>query len=404
MSRKFLLRLAPLIVSALLSSICAAASAEHVHEPTGPAKPARPARAELATSVVFAPDGALVAVFKEGGHVVLQRSIDMGRTWAPKIVVNAEPEAISADGENRPKVAFSQRGAVLVSWTRPLAKPFTGEIRYARAGDGEHFTVPVTVHRDRAEITHRFDVLGVSGSGQVFVAWIDKRDSEAARSVRDNYRGAAIYAAVSNDDGVSFEVERKVADHSCECCRIGAAIDRDGRPLLMWRHVFSPNERDHALTALRPDGSADPLLRVTQDRWKVDACPHHGPSLAIGRDGVRHAVWFNHVEGEGSVFYGRLPRADSEAIDGQRRIGGPLAAHADVAVAGSRIGVSWREFDGRVMRLRAEVSDDGGRRFRTLDLASAEGAVDQPRVLARGDALFVFWRTEREGMRIFPLQ
>ena len=61
-------------------------------------------------------------------------------------------------------------------------------------------------------------------------------------------------------------------------------------PLFMWRHVFEPNERDHALTRLKPDGQVESVQRATFDRWKVDGCPHHGPSLVVDEQGVRHAV------------------------------------------------------------------------------------------------------------------
>ncbi|HRE16983.1 MAG TPA: exo-alpha-sialidase, partial [Rhodocyclaceae bacterium] len=105
---------------------------------------------------------------------------------------------------------------------------------------------------------------------------IDKRDLEAAKTGKMPYRGAAIYTAVSTDHGRSFQPEQKVADYSCECCRIAIAEDDDGSPLLLWRHVYAPNERDHAVAKLRADGSAASVQRATHDRWKIDACPHHG--------------------------------------------------------------------------------------------------------------------------------
>lgn len=363
---------------------------------------ARPPRPELGTSAAFGPDGALYAVSKEGQHVLLHRSNDAGASWQAPVVVNREPEAISAEGENRPKLAFAPDGGALVSWTRPLAKPYTGEIRFARADDGRNFGPPVTVHRDRQEITHRFETLTVTGRGEVLLVWIDKRDLVAAQAAERDYRGAAVYAAVSDDGGRTFRPEVKVADHSCECCRIAVADDVDGRPLLMWRHVFEPNERDHALAKLGPDGRpiAGPM-RVTFDRWRIDACPHHGPSLAVAPDGTRHAVWFNERDGEGRVFYGRLAGG---RVEGQRAIGGERAAHGDIAVSGTRIATVWKEFDGERTRLRGELSDDGGKHFRAIDVAATDGASDQPRVLRRGDALFVFWRTEREGMKGYELQ
>ncbi len=367
--------------------------------------PAKKPRPELGTSAAFSPDGRLHAVAKQGEHVVLYRSDDDGLTWSAPAIVNARPEPISADGENRPKLAFAADGALLVSWTRPLGKPFSGEIRLARADAGAAFAPPVTVHRDRAEITHRFDSLRVAPDGRVVVAWIDKRDLEAAKVRGERYRGAAIYAAVSDDGGRSFRAERKLADHSCECCRIAAAVDVDGAPLFMWRHVFAPNERDHAIVRLAADGAAEPLRRATFDRWRIDGCPHHGPSLAVDAAGRRHAVWFNLIDGEGQVSYGRLPTDGVDAAPvGRRRIGGAAAAHADLAVAGERVAVVWKEFDGSRTRLYASLSGDGGDSFRTLELAATAGASDQPRALVRGDALFAFWRTEGEGMMLRPLR
>ncbi|QTQ38738.1 sialidase family protein [Aromatoleum petrolei] len=374
-----------------------AQSAQHMHGAAG-AKPARP---ELGTSAAFAPDGALYAVSKDGQHVLLHRSPDDGRSWDSPVVVNAEPEQISADGENRPKLAFDADGAALVSWTRPLAKRFTGEIRLARADDRRHFTAPVTVHRDRQEITHRFESLAVTGAGKVVLAWIDKRDLELAQAANRDYRGAAIYAAVSDDGGRSFRPERKISDHSCECCRIAIAGDTDGLPLLMWRHVFEPNERDHAVVKLGADGAPGPVLRATFDRWRIDACPHHGPSLAVAPNSTRHAVWFNEKDGEGRVFYGRL---EDGRVRGQRALGGERAAHADLAIAGRRVAIVWKEFDGRSTLLRAEVSADGGATFSARALASTSGASDQPRVIRRGDVLFAFWRTENEGMQGYWLE
>jgi len=362
---------------------------------------ARPARPELGTSAAFAPDGALHAVSKEGQHVLLYRSPDEGANWDTPVVVNADPETIAAEGENRPKLAFAPDGGVLVSWTRPLAKRFTGEIRLARSDDGRRFGTPITVHRDREEITHRFETMAITDRGQVVVAWIDKRDLETAAAKKRDYRGAAIYAALSDDGGRSFRPEVKVGDHSCECCRIAIANDTDGLPLILWRHVFEPNERDHALAKLGADGAPGSVQRATFDRWRIDACPHHGPSLAVAPNGTRHAVWFNERNGEGRVFYGRLQDGQVEA---QRPVGGERAAHADIGLSGERIAIVWKEFDGERTHLRAEVSDDGGKQFRSVALAVTNGASDQPRVLRRGPSLFAFWRTENEGMKGYRLR
>lgn len=390
-----------MVIFTLPDTVVAAAPKEKATTP-GAGGMAKKARVELASSAAFAADGQLLAVAKQGDHLLLYRSDDQGASWSAPIIVNTQPEAISGDGENRPKIIFTPDGGVLVSWTKPLGKLNTGEVRLARSDDGGiRFATPITVHRDRLEITHRFEAINVGDDGRVYMAWIDKRDLEAAKTAKKPYRGAAIYAAVSDDGGRSFKPEVKVADHSCECCRIATALDTDGAPLILWRHVFEPNERDHALTKLRADGTPASVERATFDRWKVDGCPHHGPALAVAPDGTRHAVWFNVKDGAGRVFYGRLVAG---GIDAQRFVGGEQAAHADIAIAGSRIAIVWKEFNGERTQLRGEISEDGGNSFKQLEPGAADGASDHPRVIRRGNDLFAYWRTEREGMRVFPLR
>ncbi len=370
-----------------------------------PGMPRGTARTDLGSSAAIAPDGALVVVTKQGDHVLLYRSGDEGRTWSAPVAVNAQPEPVSGDGENRPKIAFASDGGAVVSWTHPFPKPNTGSVRLARADDGVHFSAPLTVHRDTREITHRFESMIALPGNRIILAWIDKRDLEDAKASKAAYRGAAIYSALSVDGGRSFRPERKVADHSCECCRIGAAIDTDGAVAIMWRHVFEPNERDHAIARLTTDGVAGPVQRATFDRWRIDGCPHHGPSLAIDTRGIRHAVWFNQVKGEGRVQYGRLTgTGEAAGIEGQRPVGSGRAEHADMAIAGARIAIAWKEFDGEKTRLKAMISSDGGNRFADLDVGATAGASDQPRVLANGERLLVFWRTAQEGFRVQVLQ
>ena len=390
------------VAGALASLLPATAARADDHAGhAGHAMAARPAKVELGTAAAFGPDGRLYAVSKDGGHLLLAWSADDGASWSAPLKVNAQPEAIAADGDNAPRIAFTPRGELLVSWTRPLPRPYTGEIRLARLAPGaEGFAEPITVHRDRAEITHRFPSLIADPAGRVTVLWVDKRDQEAAKAKKQPYRGAAIYAAVSDDGGRSFAPERRVADYSCECCRIALTLDRDGAPLALWRHVFAPNERDHALARLRPDGTPEAVTRATFDRWQVDACPHHGPALAVDGAGTRHAVWFNQRDGDARVFYGRLK---ADGVEGQMPVGGPRAAHADIAVAGGVVAIAWKEFDGEQTRLRALRSTDGGRSFAPLELAASAGNTDQPRLLARGDRLYAFWRQADQGFKLYPL-
>ncbi len=368
-------------------------------------------------SAVIDAQGALWVVQQDNhGVIVVRRSVDQGQTWSASVPVTSSPEVIDRGGDARPKIAVAPSGVVYVTWTRPLAKPYTGEIRFSRSVDqGTSFSAPIIVHADRQQITHRFDALTVNAQGQVFVAWIDKRDGEALRG-KGTYRGAAVYWAVSDDQGTSFRGDYKLADHSCECCRIALLPQADGQVQALWRHVFAPNIRDHALSVLHASGQSGRITRATFDDWKVDVCPHHGPSLARDAAGRLHAVWFSGGAEKSRVFYGRLRESRLEAppasraevqlaprVEGQRAIGAGRAEHADVAASGNRIVIAWKEFDGQRGQLRAQRSDDGGLQWREFSLASTEGPSGQPQVLVHDGKFFVFWPRLEAPLGVVPV-
>lgn len=360
------------------------------------------AQAELGATTAFGADGVLWVARKVSGHITVSRSADFGKSWSSPVLVTAKPERTDTGGDARPKIAIGPKGEIYVTWTRPLAKPYTGEIRLSRSLDGGRtFSVPLVVHHDRQEITHRFDALAVNSRGQVFVAWIDKRDLVAAAAAgNDSYRGAAIYFAVSDDQGTTFRGDFLVAEHSCECCRIALAPEPDGTVAAMWRHVFEPNLRDHAVATLHADGTAAGMRRATFDDWRIDVCPHHGPGLGQDADGNLHAVWFSGAPKATGVFYGRL---DEGRVTHCRRVGGETAEHADLAVAGHRVAVAWKEFDGERTKLRGMTSEDDGATWKEEEIAATSGASDHPRLVSFGSRFYVSWNTQKEDLIVASL-
>jgi|688.fasta_scaffold26023_2 cytochrome oxidase Cu insertion factor (SCO1/SenC/PrrC family)/Cu/Ag efflux protein CusF len=389
-----------LSLSLLLAGPAPAADAQHTHPGAPPIPVDGP---DLRASATVDPQGRLWVVTHEHGRVLVRRSDDAGTSWTTPVVVNPAAETLDPGGDARPKVLVSAGGEVFVTWTQALSKPYSGAIRLARSLDGGRtFTAPLTVHRHREEITHRFDALAFDGQGRLFVAWIDKRDAVAAAGATPKYRGAALYFAVSEDRGATFKGDFKAADHACECCRIALATDPAGRVHAMWRHIFEPNIRDHATARLNPDGTASGFRRATTDNWRLDACPHHGPSLAFDAQGTAHTVWFTADAEGGVAAYGQL--GAGALPESRRRLGGKFAAHADLAVAGRRVAVAWREFaDGR-MQLRAVLSEDAGATWREQAVTSVAGATGQPRVLARGGSFLIFWHTAEQPLRVHALE
>lgn len=393
---------------------CIAASAgheAHAAADSGKARAAPRVRSALGVGAAIAPNGELWLVgLNQDGRLFTQSSKDLGVNWNAPRLLDIGNDKVSADGENRPKIAFGPERRVVISYTQPLAKPNTGEIRLLHSGDGGNsFSAPVTVHRDRQVITHRFESLAFDRNGVLHVVWIDKRDlvhamrtageSPDKRGKSSAYAGAAIYRNESHDGGRSFGPDIKVADHSCECCRIALTPAPAGGVAAMWRHVFEPNIRDHAFAVLGEEAKAP--VRASVDGWKLDACPHHGPGLAPAVQGGYHAVWFGEKAGRVAVRYGRLA-ADGTPQGVAQELPDPRAEHADVTTFGRQVAIAWRSYDGAQTQLRAWVSADDGASFVLRDLAASKEQNDFPRLLVTTEGMRVLWRTERE-IHVLPI-
>jgi len=364
------------------------------------------ARPQLATGVAFAPDGSLWMVALDAQQqLYTARSTDLAQ-WSEPRPVDRANDPIAADGESRPKLAFGPQGQVVISYARPLEKPYTGWIRMLRSSDGgATFSPPFTVHRDTQEITHRFESIAFDSAGALHTTWIDKRDLIAAGK---SYVGAAIYRNVSLDGGQTFGPDIKVADHSCECCRIALTQGPDGQVRALWRHVFGTNVRDHAFANLA-DARPNQFKRATQDDWQIQACPHQGPGLARGGTGSGdgyHAVWFGIRKEKGvdvaAVRYGRLAADGQPVAETVRALPDAQADHADVAAIGDKVAVVWRSTQGKETTLKAWLSRDGGKTFETRVLGKTLGYNDHPRLAANAEHIAVVWRNE-ETARIYDL-
>lgn len=364
----------------------------------------------------FAPDGSLWLLQQDAqARLTLQVSKDDGNSWQPARVLDTGSDTVKTSGESPPRLLFGSGGVVIVSYAQPLAKKFTAEIRLLRSTDGgATFAAPVTLHQDRQVISHSFSNMAFDGKGVLHTVWIDSREKVAtvaaaaaaassgkAGNANVAYRGVSLYRNVSLDGGATFGPDTKLADHSCECCRLALSATPDGRVAAMWRQVLEPNIRDHAFAILpaladfsASATSATPVkpVRASHDNWAIDGCPHHGPGLTMAAGGGYHAVWFGDRAGVAQVRYGKLDQT-GQPVGEVQPLPDERAEHADIMSSGGKLVIVWRSFDGQGMNMKAWVSDDDGRHFRLRQLARTEGDSDYPRLLNKNGQIFVIWNT-----------
>ncbi len=275
----------------------------------------------------------------------------------------------------------------------------------ARSLDGGASFEPVrTINDDGLLTSHRFVNITRTPSGALYLAWLDKRDQVAALARGGAYTGAALYYTLSQDAGATFARNRKVADHSCECCRLALAPDAADTVAVFWRHVFEDGRvRDHALARLGPDGASS-AARATEDDWQLDGCPHHGPALAVADDGL-HLAWFTNGTQQQGVVYGHRAAGAAATTHVQVLDARPAGGHPAVHVAGDSVTVLWTSYDGEAMRLLQARSVDGGRHWQSAhELLRSSGSSDHPLIVQHGTAAWVGWQTSEEGLRLLPLQ
>jgi hypothetical protein len=339
----------------------------------------------------------------ENGHVLVTRSNDGGLQFEPPVTVNPEAESIISEGESRPKIQVVA-DRVYVSWTQNLSKPFSGSIRFSVSRDGgKSFEAPRTINDDGAtSIPHAFDTLLLDPSGKITLLWLDKRESAARQKKGESFIGTSVFYATSEDEGRTFGPNQKLADNSCECCRLALAVDQQGTPLAMWRHVFGKNTRDFAFARL--DGK-NAIHRVAEDEWSLDACPHRGGALAADNQNQVHAVWFTQGKKRQGLFYRRL-NANGKPLSEPMGFGNKnaQAGHPAILIQEANVHLSWREFDGKethVMHMRSV--DYGANWSLPAKLASTPGAADYPQLLQVKDQAKLFWNTAADGLLIRDL-
>ena len=164
--------------------------------------------------------------------------------------------------------------------------------------------------------------------------------------------------------------------------------------------------RDHAVITFKDDKTPGPVRRVSVDDWKIEACPHHGPSLAIAPDGSQHVAWFTDGAARKGLFYARADSADA-AFGAPRALSSPdrqparpyLLATARRCISCGRSSTAPRR------RCAGRCRHDSGRHWsEARTVADTDDASDHPLLVAHAGRVYLSWLTKAEGYRLIALE
>lgn len=330
--------------------------------------------------------------------LVYSSSKDEGGTFVHPLRVNPLPGEVSAHGENAPQLRQVRGTVILAAWEG------RGDIRLARCVDfGRSFLPAVTVNDDAGESYQSFFSMETAPDGSLYVAWIDFRDAKS-----EPPGTASIYLARSADQGATFGKNVKVAGGVCPCCRPAIAVDK-GAVHVAWRHVLENNTRDVVLASSQDQGTTwSAPVRVAVDDWRLEGCPHSGPTMASLPGGL-YLAWFTAVKDKARLQLSR-------SRDGGRSFEKPVALESTLHDANHPhvIGVGnepWVIFQARTPdqqggwgppKAAVVRCDEAGRPGSPMVLPSLGGSVTYPR-LSAGNAgrLYATWtETAADGNRV----
>ncbi len=350
-----------------------------------------------------------------GGDLYYTRREGDADRFTPPIRVNSSPGAAVALGAVRGgQLAIGRSGRAHVAWNGsrkwrpPAGTAPTGAsgdpMLYTRLDDSGRAFAP-----ERSLMTR---IIHLDGGGTVAA---DERGRVAVVChANGNSGGGAeadrrVWAAVSEDDGATFAMERPIdADRrgACACCGLSAFIDPGGRLRVLYRVAVGGTHRDQTLlTWALGEGASGTGVPI--DAWEVDACPVTTCALAgapvAGGTAPASAAPILAWETRGRVYYAALgpggeslkavPPPPAPAPDGTAQAIPRRHPRIAVNARGETI-LAWSETSGwgRDGSIAWQVFDAGGAPIegaagRTEGLAPWSYAA----VAARPDGSFELW-------------
>jgi len=356
-----------------------------------------------AATPFFMEDGRLLLSWTAGGVVSVSQSNDQGKTFSVPVKIAEHGKSLDTGGDARPQIVSDSKGNVFIAYAFFKDSKWNAQINTARSTDrGVTFSNPEALIKNGS--SERFPSVLMRPDGSIFIAWVDKRLVADAKKAGQQRLGGSIAYSFSNDAGNTFSREKIANESSCECCRIGASLEPQGGVGIIYRAIFPGGIRDHATQIITP-ASADNIRRTSRDEWKTDACPHHGPSIAISSTGKMHVAWFTQGSARTGVFYASSSNQGETYLRPQR-IG---AENANVSrpyllAIDQSIWLVWKEFDGIKTSIYLKQSQDDGKNWSNPRvITSTTGYSDHPLLVSQGKEAYLSWLTRDDGYQLLLL-
>jgi hypothetical protein len=235
---------------------------------------------------------------KENTAILCYSIFDSDKKKFQKLIEIQSSKGVELHGENAPKIIFKPNNEIIAVWgidNPSEKKKYGGLIKYSQSFDnGKTWTKAIPLVKNIKSIDQRYFDIGLLPNGEVAIIWLDSRTDTPEEG------STLYYAATKGKTG--FQNEKPIAKTTCQCCRTDLFISKNGTINAAFRDIINNEIRDMVLTYSTDKGKTfSTPKRISPDNWKINGCPHTGPTMTENQNGL-HFAWYTSGGGSG-VFY-----------------------------------------------------------------------------------------------------
>ena len=237
-------------------------------------------------------------------HFFFARFDEEGKEFGEKREIPIEQNAALHE-EGMPKLAVKGNGDLFALYE--TSTPSEGQrfgladLRYLQSLDGgSSWSAPKSVAPEALAKSKSsgFAGLGRLGDGEIGIIWLGSADGPGTD-------GRPVKFARTKPDG-SIGESLVIDPGTCQCCRTAVTAGENGEVYVAYRNLLPGSIRDISMaTSIDTGKSFQKPVSFSNDQWKVEGCPHNGPSL-VAQGTQINATWFTDADTHRGVNYAIL--------------------------------------------------------------------------------------------------
>lgn len=236
-------------------------------------------------------------------NILKYRVFDIKANNFGKEVVIPSSIGLQSHHESMPKMGKTSDGILYAVFRIKTPNPknrFAGSIYYSVSkDDGKNWSKRVKLVNDVDAVSQSFYDISLLPDGELGLTWLDSRKFKTEED------GSSLYFAKTKG-ALGFQNQKPIVGSTCQCCRTDIYIENEKNIHIAFRNISDGSIRDMYSVMSKDNGVTffQPKI-LSQDNWKLEGCPHTGPSLG-GNSNEMSVVWFTGAKSGSGIFYKKL--------------------------------------------------------------------------------------------------